>query len=188
MELIETPIPAGLLDNGIEIFFQKGKLYATYLGRNWEFKDLPSDKLAELESLMEEDVAAMQILEGKGPSLLADRLFIYYKCRCGGFDMHSDIENGQLSIEAWNCQCNGSCLLESHFRKSVQAENGHLSPREMEVIRTLCSHPFPTNSAAADMLNISPKTLDNHRQSVFYKTSCRSIQELTAMANNKGWI
>lgn len=188
MSTVDSKIPAGLICAGMEFFFTEGDLYCTYEGSLKRFLELPPDKLEELHVIMLEDEDAMDILNRIGPSNKKDQLFLYYKCRCGGLDDQSDLIDGVLSSESWNCDCNGRCILQGHFHDGALTRNGFLTKRELEVTRVLAQPPYPTAIMAADMLDISPKTLENHKSSIFYKTGCKSIQELTALAAVKSWI
>lgn len=186
---VSTKVPAGLLDQGLEFFFEEEELYATWQGRSWRFHELPHELLMRLSETMHEDKEAMHLLEQFGPKPLKDRLFLYFKCRCGGYDLKSDLlPDGSFSEESWNCKCNGNCVLAARFRNGAATKNGVLTKRELEVIRVLCSEPFPTLDLAAHKLCISRKTIDNHRQHIANKTGTRSIQELTVLATKSGWL
>lgn len=188
MNSVAERLPAGLVGNGLELFYIDGELEATYRGRHWRFNELPQNIIAQLQQKMEEDKAAMDLFDRYGPKPIMDRLEVYYKCSSGGFDELPDFINGKHNQESWNCGCNGNCVLAARFRKGVPTKNGVLTAREIEVVRTICSDPFPTSTAAADILSIREKTLDNHKQHIYNKAGVQSIQELTSLAIKCGWL
>ena len=55
-----------------------------------------------------------------------------------------------------------------------------LSKRETEVLQLICMGN--TNSEIADKLNISPKTVDNHRTNLLQKTSTKNAAHLVMFA------
>lgn len=186
--LLKDKIPAGLIDDSTEFFFLNSTLFVLYSGRTWEFDELPKQKVDQLYDLMIEDDQAMKLLKAFGPQNRQDQVYLYYKCRCGGLDSVGDISDTTINTENWQCGDNCQCILRPRFRAGVAVANGVLTKREMEVIRVICSEPFPTTYAAADHLNVQQKTLDNHKQSIFNKTGVHSMQELTSLSIKKGWL
>lgn len=188
MNTVAERLPAGLIGAGIEFYFIDGELLAAYRGQSWQFNALPLSIIRQLQDQMESDLKAMELFEKYGPKPIMDRMEIYYKCSSGGFDHLPDFIEGKHTPESWNCGCNGNCILAARFRNGAETKNGVLTKREIEVIRTICSEPFPTSTYAAHILSIQEKTLDNHKQSIYKKTGVQSIQELTALAIKSGWL
>ncbi len=59
-----------------------------------------------------------------------------------------------------------------------------LTEREIEVLRFICKE-F-TNTEIAEMLNISPRTVDGHRNNLLAKAGCRNTAGLVLFAVNNG--
>ena len=184
MEVINRKIPPGLSANELEIYwdFEKEALMALLHGRLSEFSELPQSVLDRLTFYMEDDEHAMEIFEKLGPKQTNDRLYIYVKCKFGGFSWEPDFKNGTVKSECWQCKCNGQCILKPITKQVLEVKFGWLTEREINVIRTICSLDFPISEAAADRLNISHSTLNKHKKSVFLKTGISSIQELAVWA------
>lgn len=61
-----------------------------------------------------------------------------------------------------------------------------LSPRERSIFKLIAEGR--TNRAAAEFLNLSPKTIEKHRASVMHKLGLRNVAELTMAALECGMI
>lgn len=181
---MERKIPPGLSANELEFYwdFEKEQLMALLHGSLIEFSELPPSILDRLRFFMESDEAVMEIFEKLGPLLLKDRLYIYVKCKFGGFSWEPDIMEGVAKSECWQCKCNGNCILKPITKQVLKVQSGWLTEREIDVVRVLCSNSFPISEAAADKLHISQSTLNKHKKSIFYKTGIQSIQELSVWA------
>lgn len=187
---MERKIPPGLSANELEFFwdFEKEQLMALLHGSLVEFSELPPSILKRLQFFMENDEEAMEIFEKYGPQQIKDRLFIYVKCKFGGFSWEPDIKEGIVKSECWQCKCNGDCILKPITRQVLKVRQGWLTEREIDVIRVLCSNGFPISEAAAHQLHISQSTLNKHKKSIFYKTGIQSIQELSVWATKMGLL
>lgn len=184
MEVIERRIPPGLSANELEFFwdFKTERLMALLYGKLIDFGELPQSVIERLQVHLEEDELAMEIFERMGPKPLRDRLYIYVKCKFGGFSWEPDFHEGEAKAECWQCRCNGQCLLKPITKQVLEVKFGWLTEREIDVIRVVCSSAFPVSEAAADKLNISQSTLNKHKKSIFLKTGIQSVQELAVWA------
>jgi DNA-binding CsgD family transcriptional regulator len=184
METLDRKTPPGLSANELEFHwdFENQSLMAIVGGQQMQFSELPQSVLSRLTYYMEDDKPAMDIFEKLGPKQTMDRLFIYVKCKFGGFSWEPDFKDGTTKPECWNCKCNGQCILKPIIKQVLEVRHGWLSEREIDVIRTICSKPYPITEAAASQLNITISTLNKHKKSVFSKTGIQSIQELAVWA------
>lgn len=73
------------------------------------------------------------------------------------------------------------CGKDVAFRKRMD----RLTPREKEVVNHMLSHPSEVSSKEiARHLNISPRTVDNHRARILEKLEVNSVVELVHIARN----
>ncbi len=78
-------------------------------------------------------------------------------------------------------------LLDSYLGKVDQdAPHHHLTPREQEIL-VLIAQGY-TNRQIADLLHISPKTVDVHRSRLMKKLNLHNVAELTRYAIRHGLI
>lgn len=178
MEVLQQSIPPGLSANETEFYWDGEKLMALHEGHNLPFYELPSGVISRLRGLMEADEEAMKIFEADGPKLWRDRLYVYVKCRFGGFSFEPDLTAQNVSGECWNCGCGGNCILQTVFRGKLEVAHGVLTRREIQVIRTLTKERYAIGEAVASELGISVSTLNKHKKRVFEKVGVSSIQEL----------
>jgi DNA-binding NarL/FixJ family response regulator len=73
----------------------------------------------------------------------------------------------------------------AHGTDSGPTSSSGLSSREREILQLLAEGKRPKE--IADLLYISPKTVDTHRQQIMHKLSFRSIAELTKYAIREGF-
>lgn len=179
----------GLLDDNGEVFYnpEDGELYAIFNGHTMPFFQLPDYVLQDFRQECFSDVKAQELFEKQGVTQLEDRLFVYVKCKYGALNEEADWTlDGVLNGEYWNCQCNGNCALKSYFRQGLDAANGHLSDREIQVIREIASGK--ADKVIADDLFISIHTLNNHKKNIQRKTGCNNKVEIANYANRKSLV
>lgn len=72
----------------------------------------------------------------------------------------------------------------SSLRKNVKRSGNiyGLSPREIEVLIACCEGQ--KSAEVADKLDISVRTVETHRNSIYKKTDCRDLEELSKIAAN----
>tara|TARA_R110002096_G_scaffold129211_4_gene277895 strand:+ start:1057 stop:1620 length:564 start_codon:yes stop_codon:yes gene_type:complete len=178
-------IPPGLSANELEIYWdhQKEELKALYSGHCYTFLNLPPEIIAQLFTLMDEDTEAMYLFESRGPKNPMDRLYTYCKCRFGGFSFEPDFVNGIAKSECWECSCNGNCILKPLMRGALEAPNGKLTAREIDVVKSLTTDDYKIGNAVASDLGICESTLNKHKQNIFSKVGVSSIQALAVWAS-----
>lgn len=69
---------------------------------------------------------------------------------------------------------------------ALEAEIPKISQRELEVVKLLAAG-FSSKQIAGE-LNLSIKTVDNHRQNILHKTNTKSTGELVAFCINNGFV
>lgn len=78
-------------------------------------------------------------------------------------------------------------VIENYIRNPQKAESGNLdvlTSREREVLQ-LIAEGF-TSKRIADILNLSVRTVENHRRQIMYKLNLHSVAALTKYAVNEG--
>ncbi len=71
--------------------------------------------------------------------------------------------------------------LDPKFKKSFE-----LSDREIEVLKLICKEL--TNAEIAELLSLSPRTVDGHRQRLLEKTGAKNTAGLVMYAFRKGYV
>lgn len=176
-------IPSGLIDNNIEFFAHNNALYSLQNGQRSKFPEMPEDHIVFLQTQFGEDPhgrATVQHLP------IADQLRIYSICRFGGCNDIPDNTEGECTDdnEYYNCGFRGSCRHEGIRCKEVLAENGVISPRQLEVMKMVANGLL--NKEIADRLKISENTVANHLAHIFDKIGNRSRVSITAFINERG--
>jgi two-component system response regulator NreC len=77
-------------------------------------------------------------------------------------------------------------LMEEPDQKTVEVNNEILTPREVEVLRLIAQGY--TNKQAAEILNISTRTVEFHRGNILSKLNLRSRIDLVRFAESHGLI
>ncbi len=96
-----------------------------------------------------------------------------------GLAMMSIIDTYDESCQQFTC-VEGNQLTEGHSPKA------HISNREIEVMKLLAKGH--SSKQISVLLQIAQKTVDNHRQNMLHKTSCKSTAELVAYGINNGYV
>ncbi len=79
-----------------------------------------------------------------------------------------------------------TALVQSHSRKKKLSKSGELSKREVEVLFNICKGY--SNQEIADMLFISKRTVDKHRENLLFKTRSKNTAGLVMYAIQSGII
>ena len=100
----------------------------------------------------------------------------FIRCNCGNYDQQTlDIDSyGRFRFEEVKCPLRGECQLEGVVCKP-QLDTS-LSDREMEVFRLIVDN-MQADEIAAE-LNLSPCTINRHRENIKAKLKLRSVAEL----------
>ena len=82
--------------------------------------------------------------------------------------------------------CQQFYCLNEHTLSKTELTSPHLTNREKEILNLLTKGEG--SKQIASILNISTKTVDNHRQNMLHKTGSRSSSELVAMSIRLGMV
>lgn len=181
MNAIKTApgLPEFLTGNHLEVYFKEGGLLAVHDGRIKDFFDLPTEVLQRFRDEMENDAEALFLFDQAGIRSYRDQLFLYVKCRFGGYNGTADLnECGSLADEHWDCGAGCKCALRPLFRGKYNAPNGELTEREMQVLKMIAAD-LPGKQIAAE-LGVAQGTVDKHKQSIFRKVGVQTSVALTA--------
>jgi DNA-binding CsgD family transcriptional regulator len=122
--------------------------------------------------------AALDILGIKEPAARLEKFTI---CRYGGFDDQPDIDlDNNSTPEYFDCGDRGTCKVEGKLCHHVKAENGYLTPREIEVIKLIAQDLL--DKQIADKLGISYHTATTHRTNIQHKIGAHSKNGITKFA------
>ncbi len=108
----------------------------------------------------------------------------FIRCNCGNYDQQTlDIDSyGRFRFEEVKCPLRGECQLEGVVCKP-QLDTS-LSDREMEVFRLIVEN-MQADEIAAE-LNLSPCTINRHRENIKAKLKLRSVAELVNYWHENG--
>jgi len=108
----------------------------------------------------------------------------FIRCNCGNYDQQAlDIDSyGRFRFEEVKCPLRGECQLEGVVCKP-QLDTS-LSDREMEVFRLIVDN-MQADEIAAE-LNLSPCTINRHRENIKAKLKLRSVAEMVNYWHHNG--
>lgn len=128
-------IPAGLVDENIEIFSFENKPYALYKGQRIPFLELPDQILELIWAELTAQESAYLALSFSGYESKTAKLEKYAMCRFGGFDTAPDILNGQIvHSEYFDCGFRSVCAMEGIVCKNVVHNGRILTPDDMKMM------------------------------------------------------
>lgn len=184
MQATQT-LPPGLAATELEFFYDKAHeaLFALYEGVKYRYEEMPDAAQEQLHRELVADEEARRALAAQGLSP-AEQLYQYAKCRFGGFSYAPDISEAGASSECWDCGCTpGQCPTQQLFRANHPVAHGHLTRREIEVIRALGSCQI--GYVLAMQLDITEDTLNQHKARIFKKTGHESTSALLLWAQKQ---
>jgi DNA-binding CsgD family transcriptional regulator len=165
-------LPENLSQLNKEFIGIDGELYRVKI-ELIHFNEFQARTLFELQSKLDEDTIAQVSLDQLGITEDKARLNKFGICRYGGFDDKADIKNDlSTTHEYYDCGQRGSCMVEGKLCKHVQANNGYLTPREIDVIKLIANDM--ADKQIADKLDISINTANQHRVNIQHKIGCNS--------------
>lgn len=176
-QAVKQHLPAGLIDDDIEIFSTGDEVYATIKGCTVAYKEWP----ASLKALIKDDLSkypsAIQSLIDLELETDDEMLWQYSRCRFGSFDGRPDIVDGKMvHTEYWDCGIRGECPYEGKLCCSMKMHDQVISPREMEVWRLLTAGG--SDKEIASELFISDTTVPQHVRNLCKKCHVRHRGEL----------
>lgn len=103
----------------------------------------------------------------------------FIRCNFGEYDQYTlDINsNGRFTFEEVHCPLRGECILETVVCKPQL--NTHLTEREIEVFRLIAENNMQTENIAKE-LNISPCTVNRHRENIKAKIRVNTVAEMVS--------
>jgi len=179
-QLSEQKLPAGLVDENVEVFVHEGELKATYAGRVRHFMHLPKHIINKFYDALIEHKEAWQEFRRQGIMDQMEMMKIFVRCNFGGWDRTPDYTNGKLNREFWACPMRGNCPYGEKICKKLRAKNGFLSRREIDVIQLIARGYLAKE--IADQLDISEGTVQKHTANVHRKLEVNNNAEVTNFA------
>jgi DNA-binding CsgD family transcriptional regulator len=185
MQNQKLQIPPGMNAHEAEIFFDGDTLQIVFDKKIYPWAEMPSPVREMLKVELANDAPARKIMDDAGVNLLSDRLYIYAKCRFGGYNLTPDLHlmGIRSSSEQWDCGCNGNCCLAPLFRETMPAKNGILNKRHIQIIKLL-GQGLQTKEIA-NILCTSIQTIDKAKQRIFHATETTNSLELANWAHAK---
>ncbi|MBP6589874.1 MAG: response regulator transcription factor [Chitinophagaceae bacterium] len=89
-------------------------------------------------------------------------------------------------LDTYDERCQQFICVDGKSLPNAEAPAASLSNREIEVLRLLASGHSSKQIAA--ILQLSQKTVDNHRQNMLHKTECKSTGELLVFGIRNGYV
>src|SRR5690606_17307288 len=135
-------------------------------GRKYSWGEIP----AEILDIVSEDLVrnpdAVKALNDWNIHDGDEMLQQYVFCRFGGFDTEADIDaEGKIEYtEYFECGKRGLCKYEGKVRATIKVTEGHLTKRELEILKLVAQGKL--NTEIADILNISEETVSTHNQNI----------------------
>lgn len=170
---MKTQLPAGLVDNNVELFEHNQELKFLFSGSVYKMPKL---------SLEAREIALQDMLSNRNAYLKIsewgyvgeEKLNKYLACRCGGFDSVPDINNDikTLNAEYWDCPKRNTCDGSGIVCVMPIGPGGKLSHRELDAIKAIMDGT-PVK-AACEKLNIRFNTFRAYLKSAYKKLGVHS--------------
>lgn len=173
-----------LTSSAMEFFFpDNGEGYTLYNGVVYPFHSSPDEVFEVLQEEIDNDEPcynALRALKLKGK----DALCKLARCRYGAFSNQADYESGHFTPEFVPCPDRAFCPYQGIICKCIEAENGVISFREMQVIKLVVAD-LP-DKLIADALQISVNTVVTHLVNIRQKTAQSTRAGIVAWAAERG--
>mgnify|MGYP000049368530 CR=1 FL=1 len=176
----QQQLPAGLVDENVEVFIHDNSLKATYSGRVMDFKRLPVHIINQFYDLLIDDEEAREEFLRHKVMDMDVMLKEYVRCNFGGWDRTPDLVNGSFNREYWSCPRRGECPYNEKICPKLEVENGKLSRKEIDIIRLIAQGM--TYDQMGDRLNKSPYTVQTQARTIHKKLGVQCAAEVTAFA------
>jgi DNA-binding CsgD family transcriptional regulator len=177
---MKTKLPAGLIDQNVEVFDVDGELHATYNGKVCKFLDLPEKIITQFLDLLIDDEIARAEFKKHDIKDMGFMLEEYARCNFGAFDNKPDLKDGKFHREFWACPKRGDCPYNEKICPKLKARHGEISRREIDIIKYVSMGL--SVKQLADKLFISEKTARTHVQNIHAKTGLHNNAGVTAFA------
>lgn len=185
MNPLNTNLPSGLIDRGVE-FFEVDKLVnCLHDGRRYKWHEIPQWIKDIVKEEMYRNPDKIKALVKWDIFKEDEMLHQFILCNFGGFDNEPDISpEGKIGYtEYWDCGRRGVCSNEGQLCNSIKVKNGHITKRQIEVLKLI--RKGYTNKEIADELFISEDTVSSHCQNIEELTGLKGKPELAAFAQYK---
>ena len=174
---VAQDLPAGLVDDDVEIFTTGNEVYATIKGSTLDFASWPESLKAALKADLNNHPNAVQALIDLDLETDDEMLWQYARCRFGSFDGRPDIKDGKfLHTEYWDCGIRGKCPFEGKLCCSMKLSGGVVTAREMQVWELVTEGLLDKEIAAR--LKISDTTVPQYVRNLCKKGKVRHRGEL----------
>lgn len=171
--MIDPKILAGITDSNFEFFEKNGEIFFIQNQKENSFSQVGIDYLYMIREDLEQHPRALKAMVFCGISDWYEQLKRWAICNFGNFDNRADLTtDGVIVHEHVRCASRGKCEFEGIICLPVNAPNGSITPRELEIIKMICQD-LP-DKIIADRLNISIHTMCIHRSNIEKKIGCHS--------------
>lgn len=185
--MTENRIPAGLMDNGTELFSWNGKAWGLHGGVKLPFVKLPRERRKVIHQKMKSQPAverAMEVLVGKNEKIKLER---FSMCQYGAINDQADIDgHGNISAPEYvPCDQRGECPVEGIGCSNILVADGIFLTKSETAVFIRVKLP---DKLIADELNISTYTVKEHFKSIRIKSGLLNKIEISAYATQRGII
>jgi len=187
MDTSTPKIPAGIKDLDFEFYDNDGEVFFMQNKQVLRFEDVDVDYMTLLRDDLELHPKALRAMEECGIATPNAQNKKWAVCNFGNFDNKADLtRDGVIIHEHVRCQYRGSCKHEGIICLPVEAPNGQITPRELQIIK-LFPNDLP-DKIIADNLGMSLNTMNVHRSNIERKIGCHSKAGIVAFAYQKNLI
>lgn len=174
-------LPAGLMDDQTEFFVSGMNVYALHNGTRMEIEQLPEKILDLIWNEIQKDPDALAALVSLRKVTRMDKIKMFVHCRFGGFNNEPDItKHGVTNHDYWDCPIRGMCKAEGKLCKPVQAPNGVITNRQIQVLKLIAKGL--TDCRIGEELAIATKTVAAHRDELLRKLGVNSKSAIASWA------
>lgn len=188
LELIKQNLPPGLEDNGVEFYIHDNDIKCLHKGIIYKWGEFPQFILDIVKNDMVAHPEAIKALLNWDLRQPVEQIKQYIICRFGGFDNDPDIdkEGKIIYTEYFDCGRRGNCAYEGKLCSTIQAVEGYLTKRELEVLKLVATNK--KNSEIAELLFISEETVSTHNQNIQKKLGVEDKLGMSIWAHSKNIV
>lgn len=184
---VSGKLPAGIIDQNVEFFAKGESVFAILQSQMVPPGDWPTWLKDAILEDMQKHPAAVQALVDADFVTDIDMIEQYIKCRYSALDNEPDLVEGRLQESEYvDCSLRGSCPYEGRLCELLKAENGILTPREIQVLKLIPEGLL--DKEIADNMGISVLTVGVYMKNLREKTGYKNKAELVRFAFEKNLI